>query len=380
MIDLSLTKLRRVAFPPNSLGEVPKIPDTPADIATALMVRATDVFLDMLPPSLRELLGFAQDAASAITELKGGNVGAWLNVIQQAQKKWINYIDGQWDVPEQCRSKIRGAAAKRCPEAPFALVSLKESCGTGDPPPGKFGWKPSGIGKVVYQWALSLPPTAGSGSSKQTWLPDPRKSRSEGFVFCPATFPYCIPHTQPWTWDEGVMAVMAVRYQNLLAKGFGEHAADYRGTLDELHYRLMAIINAGRSYFPGEQGSQTWDDLRPVKVVSAIPGKADPAYVYATPHGEIWSANPKARIRSYWNTDLPVLEATVGQLQQMLASIAGLALRDRMYSTDPVPGFQGTGDEKGSPGGGGGKGGGFGGGLGGGVVGELDVDAEVVAV
>lgn len=334
-------------MPSLSLNESIKLAQIePADGATMLRsvaVKGAQRFLDLLPPGVADLLGLASDAAAALEGLQGGDVGAWLNLLQTAQDKWIGVINTQWDLPQRCRDEIRIDAAERTPVAAWSQVPIALACGVGEGrKPGRYYWKPAGIGPRVENWAHDLPPSV--LGKRQTWIPDPRLARAEGYVFCPALLPYCIPGERPTTWGEGVSAVMAKRYQELLMDGADD------AVLDDLFYRTMAIINAGRLAREGV----TWAEYNPVKVVAAIPNNPDPGYVYATPKGELWAVGDNLRIYSYWNHDptaqTPIMTATVGELKAMLASLGGLMVRQRLADKGKPSG--GIGDPL-TPGGGG---------------------------
>lgn len=299
----------------------------PGDGATMLRsiaVKGAERFLSVLPPGLAEALGIAQDAAAALAGLQSGDVSGWMNVLQKAQKKWVSFIDGQWALPEICRDKIRIDAAERTPIAAWSQVPLALACGVGKGrKAGRYYWKPTGIGPRVENWAHDISPRV--LGKTQSWVPDPRNFRSDGYVFCPAMLPYCVPGERPTTWGSGVAAVMAARYQSLLMDGASQ------STVDDLFYRVMAIINSGRLWRENAGG---WQGMNPVQVVQKIPANPDPGFVYATPRGQLWGVSDNLRIYSYWNHNpdqqAPIMTATLGELKQMLASLGGLMVRERL--------------------------------------------------
>lgn len=343
-------------------------PGDPKDMLRGIAIKGAERFLDILPPGIAAALELAGDAAEALEGLQNGDVSGWLGLLQQAQSRWIDYIGKQWDLLESCRDTIRVDAAERTPIAAWSKVPIKLACGVGKQrKPGRIYWRPYGIGPRIENWAHDIP--TAPGGNKQVWVPDDRKYRADGYVFCPAVYPYCIPGELPTTWGEGVAAVMGVRYQELLMDGSDSNV------LDDLFYRIMAIINSGKLW----RQDGKWENWNPVQVVQEIPANPDPAFIYSTPRGELWAVSDSVKLRSYWNLKLdtytPYMTATIGQLRTMLGSLGGLMVRERLAAgaTPPKgdPGippntWQFSGGEKGTGGGGGGgKGGGKGGGGGG---------------
>jgi len=326
-------------------------PGDPKDMLRSVAIKGAERFLEILPPGIAAALELAGDVGQALQGLQNGDISGWLSLLQEVQSRWIDYIGKQWEIVEYCRDTIRVDAADRSPIAAWSKVPISLACGVGkERLAGRLYWRPYGIGPRVENWAHDLPSKA--NGHPQTWVPDNRQWREDGYVFCPAVYPYCVADDHPETWGEGVAAVMGVRYQELLMDG-----AD-QDVLDDLFYRLMALINHGKVNRDGVPSDQ-W---KPVQVVQEIPANPDPGLVYATPRGELWAVSDAVRINTSWNApDYLFMTASVGQLRTMLGSLGGLMVRERLSAgaTPPKgqPGIPGnTWQIQGGEKGGGGKG------------------------
>lgn len=340
----------------------------PGDLLRSVAVRAATSLLDALPPEIAEIIGLGVEASAAVAQLQKGNVGSWLNLIQRAQERWIEKIAQSWATPMRCTSALWTEAANAFPRPPvvWSTVPLKSACGVGEGKgrkPGHIYWCAiPGCGPKTWieEWSFDLTPTIGQTKHRQSWIPDLRASRQDGFLFCPATFPYCSPGEIPTVGpSEALLPVMSRKYLDLVMDGADQEMLDW------VRDRILALVGNGRLWRDGQEG-QTWATMKPVQRVQAIPMDRDSSYVYMTPSGEIWALHDGIKIMTGWETDLPAMTASVAQIRKMLGSLAGLTVSNLIQTKDP--GAVSAAFSKGRPKKGNGK---KGGGVGGGGLGEL---------
>lgn len=311
--------------------ELPTVNDTlkmagmgaasPGDAVRTLIVRASEELVRSLPPSVRAILGTAQQVAGALTELQSGSATAWLAVVQAAQDEYVKRVVAGWDVLPKCREEMEAAAAALCPPAILCATGVRPGCGVWTPKPKRAGfvyWRPLPLAKAVETPAVKLPPKGAAGVERISWIPDVRKGPEDGYVFAPALFPYTAPGQYPTIPGLAATVHMQARFLDLVITP--PEQQDW-AALKALWYRTMAALARSRA--------RLGNNYRPIALVKVIPASPSPSEVYLTPVGEIWAVSEATElVTEIEGGPAGTLKATVGQARAMLRALATIRLTE----------------------------------------------------